>query len=341
MYKTITKIILFSILFLYSLESILASGTQENNTSDIVVSIPPQKYFVEKIVKDIKTVSSVLGETDNPETYELTFKQLQSIEKANIFFLIGVPYEHELEESLESKNIPSLKMVDMGQLVERKMFLDDIHGDEHDDHDTHEGEHEHDASDHDDASEGDHEHDDDHDASEGDHEHADEDHLHTSDPHIWLSVANAPKLAQYTYEVLVKEYPQHSDVFYKNYQELLLEIQDVTMSIDTLLVPHKNKSILIYHPSLGYLSDEFNLTQIPIQWKGRESSLQQIQQITSLALENNIKTIFIQEGFPQDTAQSIAEQLNGEVVFLNPLMENWTQNIQAIANALNKSFETQ
>ncbi|RUM89649.1 MAG: cation ABC transporter substrate-binding protein, partial [Thermodesulfatator sp.] len=77
---------------------------------NIVVSILPQKYFVEKIGGDKVQVSVMVEPGANPATYEPRPRQMGMLTSARIYFAIGVPFERVWLPRFENIN-PSLVIV--------------------------------------------------------------------------------------------------------------------------------------------------------------------------------------------------------------------------------------
>lgn len=59
----------------------------------VIVSIVPQKYFVEKIGGDLVDVSEMVLPGSNLHTYEPKPQQMVGLTKAKIYFTIGMPFE--------------------------------------------------------------------------------------------------------------------------------------------------------------------------------------------------------------------------------------------------------
>jgi zinc transport system substrate-binding protein len=51
------------------------------------------------------------------------------------------------------------------------------------------------------------------------------------------------------------------------------------------------------------------------------------------AREHNIKVIFVQPSFSTEDAQAIAQEIGGEIAFIDPLAEDWLSNLQSVAEA--------
>jgi zinc transport system substrate-binding protein len=85
---------------------------------NIVVSIVPQKYFVERIGGEFVNVSVMVLPGENPATYEPKPEQMVELTKAAAYVSIGVPFENSWLEKFQAAN-PNMKMVDTTQGVER------------------------------------------------------------------------------------------------------------------------------------------------------------------------------------------------------------------------------
>ncbi len=85
-----------------------------NDRLQIAVSIQPQKYFVEQIVKDTADVLVMVGASDNPATFEPRPSQMAQIAKTDIYFTIGVPFEQAWIKRLSLIN-PKMRIVHLGE----------------------------------------------------------------------------------------------------------------------------------------------------------------------------------------------------------------------------------
>lgn len=167
-----------------------------------------------------------------------------------------------------------------------------------------------------------------------------EDHNHSDgDPHIWVSIDNAPILAKDIYHVLLSRYPDKKSIFNQGLAQLLSNIEECQEIIKNMLQPYKGYAFMIYHPVLTYFAHEMDIIQLSIQWKGQERSLKQVKSLITQAKKHNIKLIIIQKGFPDESARALASQINdGDVISINPLQENWIESMFDIADVLLESF---
>ena len=70
-----------------------SSAVRANDKLRIIVSIIPQKYFVEKIGGDLVDVSAMVLPGASPATYGPKPQQMVGLTKARIYFAVGVPFE--------------------------------------------------------------------------------------------------------------------------------------------------------------------------------------------------------------------------------------------------------
>lgn len=89
----------------------------------VCVSIPPQAFFVERIGGERVAVEVLVGPGQSPATYEPTPAQMSTLDGADVFFRIGVPFEDALMERI-SASMPDLHMVDLRQGIELKPIGD-------------------------------------------------------------------------------------------------------------------------------------------------------------------------------------------------------------------------
>ena len=76
----------------------------------VMVSVPPQKYFVQQICKDLADVQIMVPSGANPATYEPKPRQMAAIAKTRMYFSIGVPFENAWLKKIAAAN-PEMTLV--------------------------------------------------------------------------------------------------------------------------------------------------------------------------------------------------------------------------------------
>lgn len=289
---------------------LFSCNAEQNKQKTIYVSLLPHKYFVEKIAGDKFVVKNMIPAGFSAEMFEPLPRQVMEIKNTNLFFLSGMPYEKIWTDKFKEIN-SGLIFIDLNQGIKlRKLETPEVFS----------------------ISE----------ADEHDHDHSDgESHSHNHlyyDVHTWLEISNAKIISKTIMETLVKADPSNES-YYKNNYQILLNLLDKTGShIDSQLAGSEGKSFLVFHPAWGYLADRYKITQIPIEFEGKEPSAFMIQKILNIAKNRNVKVIFIEEQMSTHSAKMISEKLKIPVIKLDPLSYDYINNLIKSVNVFRENL---
>lgn len=291
-------------IFILLLISVLASACQPSNTGSspneenlqVTVSILPQAYFVERIAGDLVNVNVMVGPGEEAHTYEPKPEQMKSLTQSQILFTIGLEYENVWVPRFEDIN-PDLEIIDSAEGIQRiPLTGDHAHEDEEEGHD-------------------------------------DEDLEEGLDPHVWLSPDNGRIIAENILNALSELAPQHAEEFQDNFDNLVEDIEEVDIRIETALSDLAGQKFMVFHPAWGYFARQYNLEEIAVQVGGQEPSASELAALIQIAEEENISVIFVQPTFSTANAEAIAREINASVAVVDPLAEDWLANLEAAANA--------
>ena len=154
-----------------------------------------------------------------------------------------------------------------------------------------------------------------------------------SDPHVWVSPRNAKIMVENMYESLVEIDPQNKDYYTKNKDEYIKQLDELDKNITQILGGKNNTKIMVYHPSWAYFCRDYNLDQISIETEGKEPTAQGIANLIDQAKKENISVIFVSPEFSSNNAKVIADEIGGKVVVVDPLSENYLENMKKVAEA--------
>jgi zinc transport system substrate-binding protein len=141
------------------------------------------------------------------------------------------------------------------------------------------------------------------------------------------------------YQGLVQIDPADKEYFQKNRDQYLQKLDKLDRNTSKLLKGKNSSIILIYHPAFGYYAKAYNLTMVAAMINDEEPSPQRIAMMVDTARKNNISVVFTEPQYDQKGMQSVASQINGRVVFVNDLDENYLQNMENIAKAFSESIK--
>lgn len=278
----------------------------------ISVSIAPQAYFVEKIVKNTANIHILIP--PNSDEHSLDFKPsaIAKLQKSAVYFTIGL----EMDSILRQK-FSSVKIIDISKGIEK---IQDLHKDSH----THNSKNPHTLRNND-SSKSHH-----HDSTHESHSDANE----RKDPHIWLDPILVKKIARNIADELSKIYPQNTSFYTKNLADFEAECDSLHNQISAILSQSKGKKFIIYHPSLGYFATRYHLIQMPVEILGKEPKARDLQALIKLAKKEQIKVIFTQIGFAKNAAKSLANEIGANVIELNHLSKEWDKEMLKIAHQI-------
>jgi len=290
-------------LFLFSFALLaFACGTGSSKGSRegervLTVTIEPQRYFLDRIVGNAFAINTLVPVGTSPETYEPAPSVMVNMGKSEIYFMVGdLGFERAWSQRLAENN-PEVLIVNCSDGVER------MEGHEHH-----------------------------HDEGDAHHHH----HHDGMDPHVWSSPKAVKLFTRNMLEAVVNADPGNEEIYRENYRQLLGTIERTDSTIQTLLDNAKGRSFIIYHPALGYFARDYGLSQLSIEFEGKNPSPSQIKELVDIARAEKVNTIFVQMGFDKKNAEVIAQEINGEIFVIDPLAYEWDEELIRIASILSR-----
>jgi len=268
----------------------LTSGAAENCPISVFVSIPPQKYFVERVGGDDVAVSVMVGPGHSPATYEPTPRQMTDLAKAQAYFPIGVPFEQAWMSRIMAAN-PQLRIVrTLGgislRVMERPSGMPATHS-----------------------------------------------ATRLSDPHTWTSPPLVKVMAGHIRDGLIELEPACREKYRARYQSVAQDLDRLDAEIRKILGGVKRHEFMVFHPAWGYFADTYGLRQIPIESEGKQPGPKSLAWVIDEAKAKGIKVVFVQAQFSHTAADMIAREIGARVVAVDPLAENYMENMRTVASA--------
>lgn len=276
-------------IFIFLLGSSLCSHAFVN----VVVSIVPQKFFVKKIAGNRVNICVVVPPGYNPAIYDPNPSQMKKIEKAKIFFTIGVPYERRWVKRFLSLNKDLVIVRTDRGIKKRKITFDWLNPGKE-----------------------------------------------MLDPHIWLSPPLVKKQAKIIASSLEQIDPEGKGEYRRNLKKFLSQIDTLDREIKDILKGKKGRAFLVFHPCWGYFAERYGLKQVPVEIQGKEPSGMWLARLISYCKQMDIRMIFVQPQFSQKAAKLIATELGARLVFIDPLAENWIENLKDVAKKIAEAISS-
>ena len=273
----------------------------------VAVTIVPQIEMLEAIAGERVEVVEMIPKGFSPANYSPSPSEMRAFSEASIYFSIGVPADIQniLPRAEERSDLEVVKLFERIEAKYPHRYFGEEDADEHNEG----GDQEEDA----------------------DHGHS---HAGGRDPHIWLSPARTSYMVEIMRDELIEILPEYETEFKENADQYLEKLAAVDRKNKELLSSYKGESILVYHPSFGYFTEHYGLKMLSIEKDGKEPGPQHLQQIIENAKEQGIQNVFYQAEIDSTKTRAVAEELNGEIVKLNPLAENYLENLEKMASEM-------
>ena len=268
-------------------------GAASSKPIEIFVSILPQKYFVEHIGGEMVNVHVMVGPGQSPATYEPTPKQMAALTQADIYFRIGTPFEDVWMDRIIASN-PALTIIDARDAIElRPIEHSNVLSQPFAGHGT---------------------------------------HTHGSqDPHIWTNPLNVKKFMWHFTDALSMVAPQYKSLFEHNYRQFAAQLDELDDKIQAIFHNTPTKHFLVFHPSWGYFAERYGLVQISIELEGKTPNAKELAAVIDYAKQHHIKRVYVQTQFSQKDAQAVAKAIGGKVIAVDPLAEDYIDNLLYVA----------
>jgi zinc transport system substrate-binding protein len=267
----------------------------------VFVSIPPQKYFVEKIGGSFVQVSVMVPPGANPHIYEPRPTQMTALSKSKIYFAIGVTFETVWLPKFADLN-PKMRIVHCDRGIDKMAMV--VHH-----HEEEEG--------------------------VGDQDKEKQAHKEEApgipDPHVWVAPPEVRIIARNILEALVEMDPSNSGTYHSRYEVFLTEIDKLDKDLTEVFKGKKGLKFMVYHPAWGYFARAYGLEQVPVEIEGKEPKPGQLKGLITQSKKDGIKVIFVQPQFSTKSAETIAKAIGGQVIAADNLREDWERNLRVQA----------
>jgi len=261
---------------------------------NVIVSILPQKRFVQSIGGDKVNVSLMVLPGNSPHTYEPKPSQMKKIAEAELYFTIGVEFENVWLAKFKNLN-PEMKVVNLTKGVE-KTIISRCHHEDHN-HNEHHTENK-------------------------------DPHIWTAPQNVKIIAQNIYQALAKADPVNKHYYQTNLNAFMLHIEETDTKIKEILSSTP------KGSHFMVFHPSWGYFAQAYHLTQLAVEVEGKAPKPKELIMLMKEAREEKVTAIFTQPEFSDASAKIIAKELGIPVVKVSPLAQNWAENLINIAKAI-------
>ena len=296
------------------------SGAKDG-TLTVMASFYPLQYLAEKIGGEHVTVTSLTPAGAEPHDLELSPKTVDALSSADaVIYLAG--FQSAVDEAIEQQAPKTVIDVSPAvQLVEAG--VDANHPSEEEDESTDEAQ-----------------------SSEAD-GHEDHHHDMSADPHFWLDPVRMASAATLVGDKLAEANPANAEMYKTNAKALKDELTSLGNDLVSKTSTCQIKTFVTAHTAFGYLADRTGLTQVGISGLDPDSSPSpaRLAEISQIAKDQGVTTIFTEALIDPKIAQTLADDLGITTAVLDPIESQtdpskdysgvMNDNIDALTKALN------
>jgi zinc transport system substrate-binding protein len=134
----------------------------------------------------------------------------------------------------------------------------------------------------------------------------DEDSESDYDPHYWLTAENAKIIAENIYNEIIIIDPANKAYYSENLKKYQKQLDELNKTILDELSTISNKKIITFHNGWNYFADayEFEVIAAFEPFPGKEPTPQFIKELMDTVKSNNIKVIFSEPQFSDESIKS-------------------------------------
>lgn len=285
-------------------------GCVKNNGNSgkriIAVTIVPEMTIVKEVAGDLFEIIALVPPGNSPEYYQPSPQLIENLSKADIYFTIGVPTESaNILPKINDLN-PDIKIVNLAEIVAQTyppIYFSEA-------------------------------------ASNGTGAPVSESEAGTPDPHIWLSPKRAALMTGIIADELSGIDGLNSEFYHSNAQIYIKTLEALDAEIKSSLKGLQSRTFFIYHPSLGYFADDYDLEMLALEENGKEATASTLQKMADIAEAKNIRVILYQASADSKQAKAFAEEIKGRAVMIDPLSAEYIENLRAIAKTFQELLGT-
>jgi zinc transport system substrate-binding protein len=259
----------------------------------VFVSVVPLQTFVERIGGDQVRVRSTVQPGQNPHTYEPSPRQVADLAGAELYLRVGIPLEDAWLPRIRAAN-PGLRVLDVRDGI-RLRPADPAHHEAH-----HEAEH------------------------EPEHEHG------ALDTHVWTSPPLVKSMGTAIRAALIDLRPGQAALFNANYDRFAADLEALDAEIRAHLAPLQVRRFLVFHPAWGYYADTYDLTQMAIEFAGKEPGPRALVELIESARAAGVRAVLVQPQFSPRAAQQVAAAIGGRVESVDNLSADYFGTLRRV-----------
>lgn len=153
------------------------------------------------------------------------------------------------------------------------------------------------------------------------HKEGESEHEGSEDPHYWLSPNNAEQISKNVAEKLSLMDPENADYYKNNSDNFLNQLEMKEKQWQEKIAVLDKRDIVVFHNAWGYFAKEFvfNVVTSFEPFPGKSPSPQYLADFQNEVMQSNIKTLFVEPQFSENSISTLAKDLGVSIEVIDPI----------------------
>lgn len=132
-----------------------------------------------------------------------------------------------------------------------------------------------------------------------------------NDPHVWFDISLWKEVVDGIGDTLVEEYPEHKDLFEKNEEDYLAQLDELAAFAKERVaeIPEEQRILVTAHDAFNYFGDSLGFEVSGLQGLSTEAEygVKDIENMVNYLVDHNIKAIFVESSVSDKAMQAVIE----------------------------------
>lgn len=155
-----------------------------------------------------------------------------------------------------------------------------------------------------------------------------------NDPYFWMSPSMLVKSLSNVFLALSEVAPTDKEFFSQEYTRLTRQLNSLEGDIKRSTLNAEGRDLYTDHLALGYFCDDYGFKQVYFQPQVGKN----LNDLARSAITDKAQVIFFGPYMPQGLDTKLEELIKGKVAAVNPLNENYFDNLTNIASAIREGY---
>jgi len=140
------------------------------------------------------------------------------------------------------------------------------------------------------------------------------------DPNVWLSVANARRIARVTANALIAENPARGDLYKKNTAATDARLAALDRWAVSWTAPVRNVPFIVYRDVYGYLVRHYRLNAIGsiLDRDGEQPDEYRVSELRQTIFSLGVRCVFVEPGYDHKLAADLTRDTGAKLAVLDP-----------------------